>query len=114
MRLYYQVYADEFSAAINFTAIFNRLRELGDFKDVRITSKQMRIFLHDSPNPDELTEIKIGLTGGSFCPSFIQISATTPVRANELFRRLIQGDGSEGINVYGAEEVEGDAESASL
>ncbi len=116
MRLYYQVYADKLPVGVTFTEIFNRLWAAGGrFSQVRITARQMRLLLEDSEDPSKHTEIKLGLSGLSTNhPSFIQVSAATPVRANELFRRLIQGDGSEGINVYGTEEVEGDAEPASL
>jgi len=107
MRLYYQVYADDLNPALTFKDIFNRLWAAGGrFETVIITSKQMRLILDDSEVPSKCTEIKLGLTGFSHRPSFIQVSATTQERAAEVFRRLIQDDDSEeGINVYGSEEV---------
>ncbi len=110
MRLYYQVYADRLPVESTFADIFNRLWARGGrFSLFRITSKQIRLLLDDSDDSEECTEIKLGLSGMSTAhPAFIQVSATTPEKAAEIFRWLIPVEETEGgINVYGAEEVEG-------
>lgn len=47
MRKFYQVYADDLRTVLNFTDLFNRLRDLGSSQAVTITSKQMRLLLDD-------------------------------------------------------------------
>jgi|Deesub1362A_J573_1020465.scaffolds.fasta_scaffold00845_10 hypothetical protein len=117
MRLYYQVYADEFPASVTFTEIFNVLSELGKFEKVTVTQKQIRLLLMKSKmlkidDPvdvsEDNTEIKIGINYSSFRPSFIQVSATTPEKAAEVFRRLLidayVDEAEKAINVFGSKE----------
>jgi len=111
MRLYYQVYADCLPASVTFTEIFNTLAELGKFHKVSISIKQIRLLLDDpAEDSEEKTEIKIGMDT-SIRPSFIQVSATTPKKAAEVFRRLLTDayvdEAEKAINVFGSEEVEG-------
>ncbi len=99
MRLYYQIYADRLPADATYVEIFNRLwAKGGRFSLVRITSKQIRLLLRDSDDPEKHTEIKLGLSGMSTAhPEFIQVSATTPEKAAEIFHLLIPVDSSEEV-----------------
>jgi hypothetical protein len=94
VRKYYQIYADNLLPPVaphnKFRDIFNRLANLLSTIDtMTISNKQIRILLDDSEKFSEKTEIKIGIEYYDNRPSFIQVSATTPEKANEIFRALI-------------------------
>jgi hypothetical protein len=100
---------------LNFTELFNRLRDLGSFQAVTITSKQMRLLLDDESEIEpgvvsKPTEIKVGLTGLSSRPTFIQVSAATPERASEVFDALIRDGGIQPLDVFGQDGEKGEPE----